>query len=142
MAKGGRAVLDVTYGQFFKNLELLMTRVDRGTKKATLAAVKEIYEESQKQVPRETSTLASSGYYGVEGNYRIGFTGVVGYGGNGDPVNPKTGERASHYMIAVHEDLTAVHPTGKAKFLEDPIKEYQARALGRFATFIKNETRI
>ena len=52
------------------------------------------------------------------------YEGVVGYGGNGDPVNPRTGRRASSYMVEVHEDLSVVHPTGKAKFLEDPVREY------------------
>ena len=27
-------------------------------------------------------------------------------------------------MVKVHEDLSAYHSTGKAKFLEDPVREY------------------
>jgi hypothetical protein len=27
-------------------------------------------------------------------------------------------------MVVVHEDLDVYHPVGKAKFLEDPVREY------------------
>lgn len=142
MARGGNVLLDIDFSRVFQNLEMVVDHVGRGTKKATLEMVKEIYEQSQKEVPRETQALARSGYYRVDGNYRTGFTGVVGYGGNGNPVNPKTGQRASTYMIAVHEDLHARHPVGKAKFLEDPIQEYHAKVGAKARQFIKMETGI
>lgn len=105
-----------------------------GTKKATEASCREIYENSLKQVPKNTMTLADSAFYEVSrrtdiASYR--FSGVVGYGGNGDPVNPKTGKRASYYMVAVHERLDVVHPNGKAKYLEDPVREFAARNFHR-----------
>jgi hypothetical protein len=142
MALGGHAILDIDMDKVMNSLFMLIDHVDRGTKKATLAAVKDIYNRSQQLVPRDTNTLANSGYYQVNGNYRVGFTGEVGYGGNGDPVNPKSGQKASEYMIQVHEDLSAHHNTGQAKFLEDAIKEYQASTLGKYYTFLKQETGI
>lgn len=46
-------------------------------------------------------------------------------------VNPKTGLQASTYAGRVHEDLDMPHPNGgKAKFLEDPIRNWAA---GKFA---------
>lgn len=46
-------------------------------------------------------------------------------------VNPKTGLPASTYAARVHEDLDMPHPRGgKAKFLEDPIRNWAA---GKFA---------
>lgn len=140
MAKGGYAVLDISYSSVQKNIELMIDKVDRGTKKATLAAVQEIYDKSLELVPRETNTLADSAYYEVIGNSKIGFTGLVGYGGNGDPINPISGEHASAYAIPVHEDLTAKHPTGQAKFLERAVLDYQASTLGKYATFLRRET--
>lgn len=139
MAKGGRATFTVDYKAVDSALRLLLNKVDRGTRKATIAAAEEILENSLKQVPRETNTLANSAYYKITGNSKNGFTAEVGYGGNGNPVNPKSGESAREYMIVVHEDLGAVHPTGKAKFLEDPIHDYQGRAAGNYAKFIKDE---
>lgn len=138
MARGGRAVFTVDYSRVIKGLEVLMHHVERGTKKATEAAAKEIYYRSLAQVPRETNTLANSAFYEVIGHYR-NFEAIIGYGGEGDPINPISGARASEYMIAVHEDLNAHHPIGKAKFLEDPIREYQEKAGARAAQFIRKE---
>lgn len=115
--------------KFDKRCEIAIRNVFRGTKTATTEACKEILAESLAQVPTVTNTLASSAYYKVgrrtdTADMYWAYEGVVGYGGNGDPMNPITGQRASEYMLAVHEDLTAWHPNGKAKFLEDPVREY------------------
>lgn len=111
------------------NLNGVMTNVGRGTRWATEAACELVYEATIKQVPEDTSTLKNSAFWKVErrtelsaSSYR--YMGIVGYGGNGDPVNPKTGRPASEYMVAVHEDLSAFHAKGKAKFLEDPLREF------------------
>jgi hypothetical protein len=45
-------------------------------------------------------------------------------------------------MVEVHEDLSVHHPNGKAKFLEDPLVEFQKRALNKYGKFIKSETGI
>lgn len=139
MARGGRAEFHIEYSKFNKSLEVLLSRVERGTKKATIQACEEILAESLRQVPRDTNTLASSAFYEIHGKYR-NFTATIGYGGNGDPINPKTGRRASEYMVAVHEDLEAFHPVGKAKFLEDPVRMYQAKMAPNFAKAIREET--
>jgi hypothetical protein len=75
-----------------------------------------IMAESQLEVPRETGTLASTGFVERRGN-KV----ALGYGGRHDQINPKRGYAASEYMIIVHEDLNAHHDIGKAKFLEDPL---------------------
>jgi hypothetical protein len=105
--------------------------VGRGTKKATKAGAKEIMRASTGQVPRDTWTLLASAFYEVSRRSDTSintwaYEAILGYGGNGDPINPETGKPASAYMVAVHEDLSAVHPVGKAKFLEDPIRDYAA----------------
>lgn len=110
--------------QFDAQCEVAISKLGHGTRKATVAACQEIIQASLNQVPSATGTLASSIYYEISGNYKIGFSGVVGYGGNGNPVNPTTGEAVSEYMVAVHENMSAEHPNGKAKFLEDPVREY------------------
>lgn len=94
-----------------------------GTKRATEAAAKEIMDESKEQVPKVTNTLVASAFHEV---HRRGqsYEAILGYGGNGDPINPNTGLPASSYMLAVHEDLDAVHPVGKAKYFEDPFRAY------------------
>lgn len=115
--------------KFEARCELAIRNVLNGSKKATTAAAEEILKESLLQVPKNTSTLMASGFYEVQrrtdtADSYYTYEAIIGYGGNGDPVNPITGEPASYYMLAVHEDLTAIHPNGKAKFLEDPVREY------------------
>lgn len=109
---------------FEERCAAIITKVGSNTRKGTEEACKLISELSLKEVPRETGTLASSQFWTVEGNYRTGWTGTVGYGGNGDPINPRTGKPSSEYMLPVHEDLRASHPVGKAKYLEDPMRRY------------------
>ena len=118
-----RVTMDVNFDNFKRSAAAAITHVGRGTKKATIKACETILAESLKQVPRRTNTLASSAFYEVTGSSKH-FEAIIGYGGNGDPINPSTGERSSQYMVTVHEDLDAVHPVGKAKFLEDPIREF------------------
>ena len=112
--------------QFGDRCEASIRNVFRGTKKATEAACQEILSNSMAEVPKDTHTLLMSAFYEVS-RRRIkvwAYEAVIGYGGNGDPINPRTGQPASTYMVDVHEDLTARHPVGKAKFLEDPVREY------------------
>lgn len=115
--------------QFEYRCEAAIRNIGSGTKKATIAACEEIMSNSKTQVPKDTLTLLASAFYEVSRRTDTAATtwayeAVLGYGGNGDPINPKTGNRASEYMLEVHEDLGAFHKVGKAKFLEDPIRDY------------------
>lgn len=114
---------------FTARCEFAIRNIDRGTKKATIAAAEEIMNESKRQVPKLTETLLASAFYEVTRRTDTSATtwayeALLGYGGNGDPINPLTGEPASSYMVVVHENLDVYHPVGKAKFLEDPVREY------------------
>lgn len=127
----GFAYFDFKKGElanFEAQCNIAIRNVGRGTKKATEAACQEIMSNSMEQVPKLTKTLLASAFYEVSRRTDAASTwsyeATLGYGGNGDPVNPNTGRPASSYMVAVHEDLDALHLTGKAKFLEDPVREY------------------
>ena len=114
---------------FEAQCEAAVRNLGSGTKKATTVACQEILGNSMAEVPKDTYTLLMSAFYEVSRRTdtfasTYAYEAIVGYGGNGDPVNPKTGRRASSYMVEVHEDLSVYHPTGKAKFLEDPVREY------------------
>lgn len=116
---------------FDSSCELTISKVGNGSRKATVEACRAISDASLAQVPMDTGTLALSQYWEVTGHWKTGWTGIIGYGGNGNPINPKTGKPASSYMAAVHEDLTVTHPIGKAKFLEDPLREYARETFPR-----------
>ena len=128
--------------KFANTCEAVIRNVGRASKSATEQACREILEASLAQVPRDTNTLASTGFYEVQRRtVRSGYVyeGVVGYAGEAlhgaghDSVNPRTGALASSYAMIVHEDLSAHHPTGKAKFLEDPARAYGERNFSRVA---------
>lgn len=138
MARGGRIKFEMDFTDFERKLRISLSRVERGTKKATIAACEEIKTMTLKEVPRDYNILASSFFYEVEGKYR-NFTANLGYGGKGDPINPRTGQPASQYMVAVHEDLSAKHDQGKAKFLEDPVRQYESRFYSKSAQIIRDE---
>ena len=103
-------------------LEAIVSNVHYGARWATEIACKDIEEMSLAQVPRDTDTLASSIHHIVEKGRRR-FVGTVYYG-HGNPINPKSGEPVQNYMVRQHEDLEYAHTVGKAKFLEDPCREY------------------
>ena len=139
-------------GKFRTACEAAIRNVGAGTKAAAELAGWSIMSDSLGEVPIDTGTLASSAFLGISRradvkSYRYGA--VLGYGdtegiaGQVDfgpiewhmeptnNVNPKNGYQASTYAAKVHEDLEMPHPNGgKAKFLEDPIRNWAA---GRFA---------
>lgn len=122
-----RATINIdgkTVERFKGTCEVMVSKVGNGSRKAAQEACETILEESLRQVPVDTGTLASSASYKITGNYKTGWFGTVSYASDIDPINPKTGRPASEYMVAVHEDLEALHIIGKAKFLEDPAREY------------------
>ena len=129
--------------KFASSLEVVIRNVGRATTAGTEQACQEILDESLKQVPRDTGTLASTAFYtvqrraGVKGyTYEgiIGYAGMAGAGYASDKINPKSRAAASAYAYKVHEDLTAQHPNGgKAKFLEDPVRAYAASRFKRVA---------
>lgn len=115
-----------TLTNFEAQCNVAISKLGNGSRKALTVACDEILGESMAQVPQDTSTLLMSAFWEIDGHWKTGWNAIIGYGGNGDPVNPKTGMPASSYMLAVHEDMTSHHPIGKAKFLEDPVRAYAA----------------
>lgn len=132
-----------TRDKFVSSCEAVIRNVGRATKAGTIQACEEVLEESLKQVPRDTGALASTAFYDVTRraatkNYTyegvVGYAGQAGAGMSYDRLNPKSGVAVSAYVTRVHEDLSASHPNGgKAKFLEDPVREYGASRFKRVA---------
>lgn len=138
MARGGRISLDVKYKDFEKVLQSTISKVERGTRKATVQACEDIKTGVMREVPRDTETLANAFSYTVHRD-ATGFWAELGFGLEKDPINPKQQRPASDYMIAVHEDLEAHHKVGKAKFLEDPLNAYKSQFRSRIAVEIRKE---
>lgn len=140
---------------FQKACEAVIRNVGASTKAASEVAVMDILSDALNEVPVDTGTLAASIFGGTynradTASYRYGA--VVGFGdmrglaselGAGtiswiiepnDGINPKNGLPASAYAARVHEDLDMPHPNGgKAKFLEDPVRNYASNRFMRTA---------
>lgn len=129
--------------KFAASCEAVIRNVGTATRKGTEQACQEILEESLKQVPKETGTLASTAFYQVQrrmATKRYTYEGIVGYAGMAgagaayDKYNEVSRSMVSSYAMRVHEDLNAVHiGGGKAKFLEDPVREYGRERFKRVA---------
>ena len=98
---------------------VLAAQVAGKSQKYTLAAAKEIMDESLSEVPRATGSLADSAFIEQDGS-----TVTFGYGAQHAVYNEKNKQMTEEYMVAVHERLDVVHPEGKAKFLEDPVNNH------------------
>jgi hypothetical protein len=82
--------------------------------------------ECKKRCPVETGALRAS----IE---------VVGPQHEGNVIKCwiKAGGPAAPYALIVHEDMTAVHPTGEAKFIEGPLNESAPFISARVAARIR-----
>lgn len=116
----------------FPDMDRLTRAIIQSGKAGAMAAAKalrnegqEAFAESQMEVPVDTSALKQSGRLLPDtGVYQKGneVSVVIGYGGT-----------ALDYAIYVHEDLTAHHPHGKAKYVEDPINRQRIGIESRIA---------
>ena len=109
--------------QGFKKLEQTLRNLESQSERVGVeivhAILHDVLHDSLQQVPSETGALASTatvwGPKVIDGQ----VVGRVGYDGE-KAVNPRTGQPVSDYVVPVHERLDLHHPTGKAKFLEEP----------------------
>ena len=88
---------------------------------------------SQDEVPVDTGALKGSARINPE-------TGVFN-GPNGVYVELAYGGPAAEYAVAVHENLEAFHPHGKAKYLEDPMTRQVNGISGRIADKVEAATK-
>ena len=84
---------------------------------AAIEAAEEVLAASNALIPVDTGTAAQSAGYEVT-NDQDTVRVVAGYGVKSDPINPRTGQPASSYLLQLHEDLSVAHANGQAKFLE------------------------
>jgi hypothetical protein len=95
--------------------------------KSALAAALNIEAEiimsmAKALTPVDLGALRSSGHVKAPVFKRNKISVEIGFGGPAAP-----------YAIFVHEDLTAAHPVGQAKFLEVPFKQQMSGLSNRIA---------
>lgn len=99
----------------------LETELEKAAGDTAEGSARDLYRESQIQVPKKTGQLAASGRYVIHSASGFRRSWGVKYGYD---VADSPEESVLDYAAAVHEILKASHaaPT-KAKYVEDPLYE-------------------
>jgi len=127
--------------QLINNLKAVLNNAKAEAGRALYEFAKDVIMiESAVECPRKTFTLVNSGYVKEPEHYLDRVSVECGYGGPEDKMNPKTHKMASEYMIIVHEDLypkEVVHPVGKSKFFEDPVRRNEQLLLEHLGSRVR-----
>ena len=124
-------VLDVKGTETLRQaLADLTPRVERAAARALNQEHEAIMTEAKRRTPVDTGALRASGQVLPP---EIRGTAIVSEGGFGNA--------AVKYSVYVHENLTARHPVGQAKFYESAILEAAAGMEERLAAEIRREIR-
>ncbi len=94
---------------------------------ALYAEAELIMTESKRECPVDTGALRDTGHVEQPEISGDQVTVQMGYGGPAAP-----------YAVYVHENLTAQHPVGKAKYLEDPVNEAKPTLPTKMARRLRN----
>ena len=107
-----------------KNMRVAIRGVAACTKESIVDFCELVLLDATQLVPIDTGALAQSADFKVTGNRRDGYKATVGYGiGRRNPVNRRTGQRASEYAAAVHERLQGTY-NGQPKFFEQALYQH------------------
>lgn len=119
--------------QVIRNLSIAQDVIRRAVGDALQAEGELILEEAKNQCPTETGALRNSAFITPPVQDPKEIRVICGFGTDA-VVNPKTDTPTKQYAVPVHERLDVDHPTGKAKFLEDPAHAASSRLGERVAS--------
>ncbi len=120
--------------RFEQQLKMVFKEILEGAASALFIEAEEVMTEAKIETPVDEGPLRASGHVQLPivqptvVDVELGFGGPAGAGNQGE-----TNDKDVGYAVYVHENLTAKHPVGKAKFLEDPIKRRQGSMPARAA---------
>lgn len=110
---------------FKRNVSIAGRGVANSTKDGLIEFCEEVLLDSVQLVPIDTGTLAQSNDYKITGNAKKGYEAKLGYAiGKRNPINRRTGQRASAYAGKVHEQIIQ-HENGQAKFFEQALYNHE-----------------
>ena len=107
-----------------QNLHAVARRAPRRAAAALFQEGELVMAQAKRRTPVDTGVLQSSGRVAAP---------RVGGAGSDVSVELSFGGAAAPYAVTVHEDLSAKHPTGQAKFLEQPLLESTVGMAARLA---------
>lgn len=124
---------------FKKKVDVAGRGVVGATKDGLIDFCEEVLLDATQLVPIDTGALATSADYQIRGSSKKGYTARMGYGIlRRNPVNRRTGKRASDYAGIVHEQIRQ-HENGQAKFFEqalylheDELETFTGKRISRY----------
>lgn len=109
-----------------RRLAELGPRADLGMSAALVEEGERIMKKSRPEVPTDLGTLKGSGHVSLPQRTASGVEVTFGYGG-----------AASAYAWRQHEETGWSHTAGKAKFLEDPMRDSVSGMGARLAATLR-----
>lgn len=122
-------------------LEKLGTQGPQSMAGALFREANYLMTDAKRQTPVDQGPLRASGHVeepvidGSTVSVTVGFGGPAGIGNHENETNDKD----VGYAVYVHEDLTARHDDGNAKYLENPALERSRTMEGRLAKDMKHD---
>lgn len=128
---------------FKRKVEVAGRGVVGATKDGLIEFCEEVLLDAVQLVPIDTGALAQSNDYKITGNSKKGYKARMGFGtGKRNPVNRRTGKRASSYAGIVHEQIRP-HENGQAKFFEqalymheDELETYTGKSIKKYLSSV------
>jgi hypothetical protein len=108
--------------QVLRNLDQIIRTQPTKIAAALHEEAEELMTEAKRRTPVDTSALRSSGHVQIPQVDQDSVSVTLAFGGPAAP-----------YAVYVHEDLTANHPVGQAKFLESVLTEAAPNLPARIA---------
>lgn len=124
--------------ELMKKLKAEPNRFLNATESALFIEGEQTMTAAKRLVPVDEGVLRASGHVRLpevtddEVQVEIGFGGPAGSGNRGESNDEDVG-----YAVYVHEDLTAYHPVGQAKYLEQPVTDRASGFAARIAKRIE-----
>ena len=126
-------------GAKWKNIDNVLKKVLSASDLTSRVARREMYQfceetmadSKENYVPVDTGALRSTGKVVVEQdtptNFKLGMT---------------YGDMATTYAVIVHEDLSAFHPVGEAKYLSKPLAKRLPTLPRRLVAAVNRANRV
>jgi hypothetical protein len=108
--------------QVLRNIDQIIRTQPTKIAAALHEEAEELMTEAKRRTPVDTGALRSSGHVQTPDIDRDSVSVTMAFGGPAAP-----------YAVYVHEDLTANHPVGQAKFLESVLTEAAPNLPARIA---------
>ena len=106
---------------FKKNIDVAFQGIAACTKEEIVDFCELVLLDATQLVTIDTGALAHSADFKITGTKKKGFKAKMGYGiGKRNPVNKRTGKKASTYAAAAHEQMKP-HYNGQSKFFEQAL---------------------